>query len=94
MKINYNQNIQDLRMNPFLSSLLGVFNSESRFSAYTTMRPPIKSVINSAMRTTINTSTQKIRNESAPIAEKLSDADIRRTNFIWPEDPADELPVK
>lgn len=90
MKINYNQNIQDSRMNPFLSSLLGVFNSESR----NTMRPPIKSVINSAMRTTINTSTQKIRNESAPIAEKLSDADIRRTNFIWPEDPADELPVK
>lgn len=81
-------------MNPFLSSLLGVFNSESRFSAYTTMRPAVNSVINSAVHATINTSTQSIRNETAPIAEKLSDADIRRANFIWPEDPADELPVK
>lgn len=58
------------------------------------MRPAINSAIKSAVHETINSSADGIRNESAPIAEKLSDADIRRANFIWPEDPADELPVK
>ncbi|XP_055296764.1 uncharacterized protein LOC129565676 isoform X2 [Sitodiplosis mosellana] len=57
------------------------------------MRPAVNSVINSAMRVTINSSTDGIRNESAAIVEKLSDPNIRRANFIWPEDPADELPV-
>lgn len=46
------------------------------------------------MRVTSNSSTGAIRNESAPIVQKLSDPEIRRANFIWPEDPADELPVK
>lgn len=81
-------------MNPFLSSLLGAFNSEIRFGAYTKMRPAVNSAFNTGMQATINTTTNGVRNESAPIAEKFSDADIRRANFIWPEDPADELPVK
>ena len=58
------------------------------------MRPAVNAVINSAMRVTINSSTDAIRNESAQIVEKLSEPEIHRANFIWPEDPADELPVK
>lgn len=58
------------------------------------MRPAVNSAINSAMRATINSSTDATRNESAAIVGKFSDPEIRRANFIWPEDPADELPVK
>lgn len=42
----------------------------------------------------VNSTTLKPINETAPRAERLSDLEIRRANYIWPEDPADELPVK
>ncbi|XP_031635231.1 uncharacterized protein LOC116348391 isoform X2 [Contarinia nasturtii] len=55
------------------------------------MRPAVNSVINSAVRQSINVS---IQNESAPMTEKITNFDIHRANFIWPEDPEEELPVK
>lgn len=47
-----------------------------------------------AMLPKVNSTTLKPINETAPRAERLSDLEIRRANYIWPEDPADELPVK
>lgn len=38
------------------------------------------------------TSTMQPSTES--IAQKSPDLGIRRADFIWPEDPVDELPVK
>lgn len=40
------------------------------------------------------TTTMQPVTESIAVAEKSTDLGIRRANFIWPEDPVDELPVK
>lgn len=43
---------------------------------------------------TESTTTMQPVTESIAAAEKSTDLGIRRANFIWPEDPVDELPVK
>lgn len=70
-------------MNPFLHTLLGGRYPENRFNAN-----------KSAEITAINSTIGRTNNHTVARIEKLSDMEIRRANFIWPEDPADELPVK
>lgn len=47
-----------------------------------------------AMLPKVNSTTINSIKETAPRVESLSNLEIRRANFIWPEDPADELPAK
>lgn len=42
---------------------------------------------------TFNTSVESLINNAAN-ATQVNDLEINRSNFIWPEDPEDELPIK
>lgn len=75
--------LKDSTMSPLWHSLLGVsYDSQQLIDRTTTMQPVAHTV------------TEIRKNDALAAAQISNDLGIHRTNFIWTEDPADELPVK
>lgn len=70
-------------MSPLWHSLLGAsYDSQQLIDRTTTMQP-------------VGHTVAEIHKNDAIAAPQISnDLGIHRTNFIWTEDPVDELPVK
>lgn len=65
-------------MSPVLYTLLGAPSKSDQFGEHTTTIHPAVDMV-----------TRGSRNDSTTVMN-----DIHRANFVWPEDPVDEIPVK
>lgn len=65
-------------MSPVLYTLLGAPSKSDQFGEHAATH-----------KTALNMTTAGPRNESTTVMN-----DIHRANFVWPEDPVDEMPVK
>lgn len=82
----------NVTLSPFLYSLL----SGARTVANTTNSTNIANGANSTLSTTpigtlVNTTSKIVPSNSTAHASEL---EIHRANFVWPEDPVDEIPMK
>lgn len=50
--------------------------------------------IMSTVQPVLSATAETLLNQTTTSAPKLPENIIRRANFIWPEDPIDEMPVK
>lgn len=50
--------------------------------------------VQSMLNMTTTTAPLNLSNETITAAQIVPDYKVRRANFIWPEDPVDEIPVK
>lgn len=67
---------------PFLRSLIGGTGHEN-----------IQNITTTTVNTIIDQKTI-LSNLTTTHAPRSHDLDIRRANFVWPEDPVDEMPLK